>query len=268
MLQATFSAFKGLSPQSEITLWQRGIFSWKEFMASSQRIPLSQEKTKSIEKQIDEAQAALCADQFDWFINRLTAAHFPRIYPHCHNGIRYIDIETTGCSPASEITTIAVYDGVSLHLFTKGINLHCFPEVLSGAKILVTFNGARFDLPFLRRRFGLNLMLPHIDLLKVGRAYGYTGGLKACEKKMGIDRGELDGTDGKDAVELWRSYSEKGNKNGLKKLLAYNSMDVLSLETLLIRFYNESMYPWPLFKKHPHPKQPDPFKASQLFFDN
>lgn len=268
MLTATFSAFKGLSSQSEMALWQRGIFFWKEFQILKEKIPFSQKKTESVLKQIDEAEIALRAGLVDWFLNRLANADKPRVYPHCRNGIRYIDIETTGCSPDSEITSIAVYNGADFHIFVKDMNLHCFPEILVDAKIFVTFNGARFDLPILRKRFGLDLALPHIDLFGVTRAYGYSGGLKACEKKMGIDRGSLAGVDGQEAVQLWQRFSNHGDKDALGKLVAYNCMDVLSLETILIRLYNESMRSWPHFRKHPHPVQPNPWKNFQSLFDN
>lgn len=170
--------------------------------------------------------------------------------------------------PTSEITTIAAYNGSDLKLFIKGINLYRFPEILKNTKTLVTFNGARFDLPFLRKRFGLDLNNPHIDLLKVTRSYGYKGGLKACEKKMGIHRGAMSETGGKEATQLWQRYSMHGEKEALQKLLVYNSMDVLNLETIMIRMYNESMCTWPLFRKYPHTEQPDPYKVAKAFFDN
>jgi hypothetical protein len=268
MLTATFSAFKGLSSQSEMELWQRGISNWKEFQCLSERIPFSQKKIESVLKQIDEAEIALQAGLTDWFFNRLSSADKPRVYPHFRSNIRYLDIETTGCSRDSEITSIAVYDGEKLEVFVKDINIHHFPKSLVGANILVTFNGSRFDLPFLRKRFGLDLSYSHIDLLGVTRSYGYSGGLKACEKKMGIDRGILDGTDGWEAVRLWGRFSNFGDRNALRKLVAYNCMDVLTLETILIRLYNESMRSWPYFKKRTKPVQPDPWQCFQLLFDN
>jgi len=268
MLTATFSAFKGLSPRSEMTLWQRGIFSWKEFQILKEHVPFSRKKTESVLKQINEAEVALRAGLMDWFLNRLANGDKPRLYPHCRDAIRYMDIETTGCTPDSEITSIAVYNGADLHVFVKGTNLHRFPETLADARVLVTFNGGRFDLPILRKRFGLDLALPHIDLLGVTRAYGYSGGLKACEKKMGIDRGSLAGADGREAVRLWECFSKHGDKDALGKLLAYNCMDVLSLETILIRLYNESMRSWPHFRKHPQPVQPSPWENIQSLFDN
>jgi uncharacterized protein len=268
MLTATFSVFKGLSRRSEMMLWQKGICSWKAFQHIGERALFSPGKRESILIQIEEAQIALRAGLIDWFLNRLESGDKPRAYPHCRDNIRYLDIETTGCSPDSEITTIAVYDGEALHVFIKDMNLHRFPEVLMDAEMLVTFNGIRFDLPFLRKRFGLDLAIPHIDLLAVTKAYGYSGGLKACEKKMGIDRGTLSDADGKEAVRLWQRFSNRRDKDALGKLITYNCMDVLSLEAILIRLYNESMCSWPHFRKYPQPAQPSPKTGFQSLFDN
>jgi hypothetical protein len=203
----------------------------------------------------------------DWFLNRLENEDKPRVYPHCKDAIRYIDIETTGLAKTSQITTIAVYDGTHLHAYVKDINLQRFPESLADTKLMVTYNGGRFDLPFLRKRFGLDLAFAHIDLIRIAKAYGYSGGLKACEKKMGIQRGAFNDIDGHNAISLWQRFKEYGEKNVLKKLVVYNFLDVLSLETILIRLYNQSMCRWPHFKKHPLPVQPDPLETFQLLFD-
>ena len=40
---------------------------------------------------------------------------------------------------------------------------------------------------------------------------GYRGGLKGCEKCLGLDRAELDGVDGYFAVLLWNEYRKSGN---------------------------------------------------------
>ena len=268
MLTASFSLFKGLSPSSETALWQRGVFTWKDFRVLADRSPLSPTKRESVLRQIEEAETVLSAGLFDWFLNRLQNADKPRIYPHCRTGIRYIDIETTGYAKSDQITTIAVYDGNTPSAYVKGFNLRHFPEALSGATILVTFNGARFDLPMLRKRFGLDLNLPHIDLLPVTRAYGYTGGLKAIEKKMGIGRGRAKDTDGREAIRLWQRFSDHGDRKALEKLLEYNTLDAVNLEAILVRLYNESMRPWPQHRNLRFPDPPAIPHRLQSLFEN
>jgi len=188
MLTATFSCFHGLSESAELRLWQRGVLSWKQF-EDSRKDCFSVRKTAGVKQQIREARAALDAGLADWFLNRLKPGFRTRVYPHFIEGVRFLDIETTGLGINAEITTVAVYDGRRLSVFVEGINLHEFPGVLKGAGLLVTFNGQRFDLPMLRKRFKIDLAIPHIDLMPVVKAHGYHGGLKACERKMGLKRG-------------------------------------------------------------------------------
>jgi uncharacterized protein len=73
------------------------------------------------------------------------------------------------------------------------------------------------------------------------RRLGYRGGLKGCEKQLGIDRNELDGVDGFMAVRLWWQYRDQHDQRALETLLSYNIQDVLNLETLLVMAYNQEL---------------------------
>jgi hypothetical protein len=70
---------------------------------------------------------------------------------------------------------------------------------------------------------------------------GYTGGLKACERRLGIDRGGLEDVDGYFAVLLWQDFKKNKNAKSLETLLAYNTEDVLNLETLIVKAYNMNL---------------------------
>jgi uncharacterized protein YprB with RNaseH-like and TPR domain len=105
----------------------------------------------------------------------------------------------------------------------------------------VTYNGKCFDLPFLRSSFGIPLEQVHIDLRYVLAGLGYKGGLKACERSLGLDRGDLAEVDGYFAVLLWNEYKRRQNAQALETLLAYNIRDVVNLEALLIEAYNRKV---------------------------
>jgi uncharacterized protein YprB with RNaseH-like and TPR domain len=90
----------------------------------------------------------------------------------------------------------------------------------------------------LRASFGLALDQAHIDLRYVLASLGYKGGLKGCERRLGLDRGDLANVDGYFAVLLWREYRVHGNAEALETLLAYNIRDVVNLEALLVKAYN------------------------------
>ncbi len=92
--------------------------------------------------------------------------------------------------------------------------------------------------------------MAHIDLRYVLSNLGYKGGLKKCEKRLGIDRGELDGIDGFFGVKLWFDYLENKNYNALETLLAYNIEDVVNLELILILAYNFNLRNTPFQYTH------------------
>jgi hypothetical protein len=133
-------------------------------------------------------------------------------------------------------------------------------------KVLVTFNGKCFDAPIIERVLKVPCPRAHVDLRFVLKAVGASGGLKACEKRYGLSRRELDGVDGWGAVLLWRQWERTGDERVLETLLAYNAADVLSLEVLLAHALAELLLATPfaadLTQPIPHmaenPFRPDP----------
>ncbi len=93
-------------------------------------------------------------------------------------------------------------------------------------------------MPIIERHFRTALPHAQIDLRYVLASLGYKGGLKACEKQLNIYRGELDGVDGYFAVLLWHEYVNNHNEKALETLLAYNVLDTVNLEALMIEAYN------------------------------
>jgi hypothetical protein len=93
---------------------------------------------------------------------------------------------------------------------------------------------------------------------------GYSGGLKGCERQLGLHRGELDGVDGYFAVLLWDEFKKTNSRNALETLLAYNIMDTVNLESLMVIAYNLNLQKTPFSQSHclPVPGTPDiPFRA-------
>ena len=103
-------------------------------------------------------------------------------------------------------------------------------EQFAEASLLATFNGARFDVPFLEASFGLDVDTPHLDLMYPAKRIGLSGGLKPIETELGIDRDRPD-LSGRDAVRLWREH-ERGDEAALETLVSYNREDTENLRTL------------------------------------
>jgi hypothetical protein len=74
------------------------------------------------------------------------------------------------------------------------------------SKVIVTYNGKSFDIPFVESFFNIRLNHAQIDLRYVPYSLGFRGGLKGCEKQLGMDRGDLSDIDGFFAVLLWQEY--------------------------------------------------------------
>ena len=90
------------------------------------------------------------------------------------------------------------------------------------------------------------------------------GGLKECERRLGIDRGDLIDVDGFFAVLLWGDFKRNKNQKALETLLAYNIQDVVNLETLMTIAFNKKLKDTPFEKARrlSLPSSPSiPFKA-------
>ncbi|MCX8126031.1 MAG: ribonuclease H-like domain-containing protein [Dehalococcoidia bacterium] len=148
----------------------------------------------------------------------------------------YLDIETTGLSPRDcRITVIGIYrwwgkGGEFVQLYDERLTARDLLAALEGVTCLHTYNGQRFDLPFIKAQLGVDLeaMYPHRDLMLDCWRLGLNGGLKAVESRIGIQR-ELKGINGLDAVILWMRYERKGDLKALETLLKYNKEDVMNL---------------------------------------
>jgi len=98
------------------------------------------------------------------------------------------------------------------------------------AGLLVSFNGKRFDVPFLETCYDVDLDIPHLDLMYTCKQIGLSGGLKPIEQAIGVERDRPD-ISGEDAVRLWREH-ERGQDGSLETLISYNREDTKNLETL------------------------------------
>ena len=151
----------------------------------------------------------------------------------------YLDIETTGLSPwYSEITVVGIHlcdgdDTTFIQLVGKDISAQSILEALSGVEVLYTYNGSRFDLPFIHSRLGINLAetFIHHDLMYDCWRCNLYGGFKAVERQLGIYR-ELSEVNGYEAVKLWWRYVNDYDQDALNLLLEYNKEDVLNLKVL------------------------------------
>lgn len=233
MLRQTFLHVPGVGYRTEERLWRSGIASWDD-VGTERMARISTHLRGNLIEEIARSEAALRAGRYRYFALRLPLREHWRAWPEFRDAVAFLDIETTGLDIGRDaLTVVGVYDGRRRRSFVRGTNLEDLPAALERARLLVTFNGARFDVPFLRRAFPrMRLDQLHLDLVNPMHRLGYWGGLKRIERRLGIERSdETAGMSGFDAVRLWAEY-EAGDDDALDRLIAYNLEDVVNLEPL------------------------------------
>lgn len=151
----------------------------------------------------------------------------------------YLDIETTGLSRRrADLTVVGVatFKGAARRvrqLVGERISVEAVLDCLRGSDEVYTYNGSRFDLPFIRQKLSLDVRahFRHTDLMYDCWRRGLKGGLKVVETRLGIHR-RLAGIDGFMAVRLWWEYVNENDARALRTLLEYNREDVTNLHML------------------------------------
>ena len=104
---------------------------------------------------------------------------------------------------------------------------------LPQAERIYTYNGNAFDLKLIQRHLGIDLLRRYKsrDLMYDCRSSGLTGGLKAVERQLGIERAQppLSNTE---IQQCWTRWKHKQDGAALKRLLKYNEEDVMNLVRL------------------------------------
>ena len=227
-LENTYIGVDGVGETTERRLWKRGARTWDEFDPSL----CGPTTADRIESFIETARPRLEGDDSEFFDRRLPSGERWRLYENFREEACFFDIETTGLDQRrNRVTCVSFHRGGDTETLVRGDDLTRgnLRERLE-APLLVTFNGARFDVPFLEKSFDLSLDRPHLDLMYPCRRVGLTGGLKAIEPEVGVERDRPD-VSGRDAIRLWREH-ERGVDGSLETLVSYNREDAVNLRTV------------------------------------
>jgi hypothetical protein len=247
MLTSTFQHIPGVGEKKERYLWGKGCLTWDDLISSD--YGLTERKHAKIRDNLQESKERLTALDHCFFRSCLGGKLAWRAYNTFRDHACFLDIETTGLSAhSSEVTTVCLHGKKGTKSYISGDNMDELSGDLAGYKYIVTFNGARFDLPFLAQNLGIEFTHMHLDLMYPLKSLGYSGGLKNIEKNLGMSR-ETDGVTGYDAVRLWHAYKNertvevagrrvKGT-DALDLLVEYNREDTVNLEELAEYTVNE-----------------------------
>ncbi|MFB6165234.1 MAG: ribonuclease H-like domain-containing protein [Haloarculaceae archaeon] len=228
-IENSFIPVRGVGEKTERKLWEAGVTHWDEFDPEAVG-PTTAERIQSF---IDTARDRLAAGDAAFFDQQFPSSERWRLYENFRERTCFFDIETTGLDASyADVTTVSAHRAGETTTLVKGRDLtaEAVADLFADADLLVTFNGARFDVPFLEESFDLALDHPHLDLMYPCRQLGLSGGLKAIEREIGVDRDRPD-ISGEDAVRLWYEY-ERGDESALETLVSYNREDAVNLRTL------------------------------------
>ncbi len=180
------------------------------------------------------------------------------IFDACFSNTRigFFDIETTGLSPDRcklILAGLAYYEGDNLiakQIFADDPSEE--PEVITAVlnelkdfDMIVTYNGKRFDIPFLlkraqKNRIHLNEALPYnLDLYPAVRSFSPLKAMlpdlkqKTVESFAGLAQTRTDEISGADSVELYYYYAGTKDKKIRDVILLHNRDDITQLSKLL-----------------------------------
>lgn len=228
MITSSFRHIGGLGPLRERQLWLSGVRSWDEVPDGE---VLSPRLDGKLREGVARSRERLAAGDLGYFGRALPQTEHWRLLPQVLDGAACLDIEAAG----ETITVIGVLDRDGL----VSMGPERFLQRARGWTALITFNGAAFDVPILRRVFpSWEPPAVHVDLKHVYQRLREKGGLKELEPRAGLFRPpHLATLSGADAVALWE-MKKRGDPSALRRLVEYNLYDVFHLKPLAELGYN------------------------------
>ncbi len=233
MITESFIFLPSIGRKMEQKLWAKGVSHWDDFLSKDNIAGIGAKRKAQLDNSLGLWRKQYEQKDPRWLACNLARREHFRLWNEFKDNVLYLDIETT--EYYGDITVVGLYDGEDCKSFVRGCNLDrdVLLEIFRQHKLLVTFNGASFDIPILERFLGEKILLPHIDLRQVCAKTGYAAPLKVVEEMLGIEREhETAGIRGDDAISLWYLWRNTGKQKYLEQLLAYNMADVVNLEPI------------------------------------
>ncbi|ABZ94740.1 Exonuclease [Leptospira biflexa serovar Patoc strain 'Patoc 1 (Ames)'] len=234
-LRQSLQLFPGIGDKKEKQLIAIGVYDWTSLLQYQKTkndphlpsLSILEERYEILEKEFQETN-------FSFFTDELPSLEYWRLWQHFPERFCFLDIETTGISESSVTTVVSLFQNESIRTFERGKDLEFLFDSIAPDDIIVTYNGRRFDIPFLEREFRYRVKNPQLDLMNLLHSIGIKGGLKKSEIQLGLIRPEeIAGMDGREAPLLWYEYQRTNNQDALKKLIAYNKEDTKNLKLVL-----------------------------------
>lgn len=271
LLFASLIQVSRITNKQELEYWSRGIFTLQDLADNTeeQLSLFSVSQTEEIKQLIDNADNCI-DDIVKRFDEKSGKKDFYRIAYSIPEKVMFLDIETTGLSSIYHYVTLVgwILDG-KYGCWVVGTDPTDFINALQDAKMLVTFNGTRFDCKFLGTVFPkLNVEeKPNLDLMHFCRRYGLKKGQKNIEQMLGFMRPDsVHDCDGKEAIALWYKFIF-GDDEALRSLIEYNFYDVSGMTFILDTVFYQRIYGKEFPKICRPEKFYDPGRKNRISYD-
>ncbi|GBF49716.1 exonuclease [Leptospira ryugenii] len=247
LLKTSFALFPGIGPELEKKIWEYGIADWDDFLHFTPNQDHAWWKwafpdLQEIKQAIPIWKKAYQKKDAQFFSQNLPYRDLWKVWEISPEKFCFLDIETTGIEFNSHVTVVSLYQAGEMKTYQRGKNLEYLLDGIQSDTILVSYNGKRFDVPFLEKEFHQKIPNVHLDLMNVLHDMGIKGGLKKSEEILGLVRAEeIAKIDGKVAPILWKDYQENDNLSSLQLLVAYNQEDTINLKYILEEVYRRKV---------------------------
>jgi len=232
-ITSTFIHLNKVGEKTENDLWEKNILSWTDYQDNIEKTNLFFDNKDS---RLNSSLNAYEKKDVNFFAERMKKGDYYRLAISFPKDVLFLDIETTGLSRYYDhITMIGWSINNQYGYYINGISdINTFVNVVKQSKVIVTFNGSIFDIPFIKQFFPqINFPHCHIDLRFFSKRFDLSGGQKKIEDQIKFKRPKsLKDTDGFTATVLWDEY-KWGKKSSLEKLIAYNFSDVEGMKAIL-----------------------------------
>ncbi|MEM4398144.1 MAG: ribonuclease H-like domain-containing protein [Candidatus Woesearchaeota archaeon] len=235
MIKKSFLFLPNISYKKELEI-KTQVKDWDNFLNTKKIKGISELNKKRYDKLIIEAKNALLNNDSSFFLGKLKHKDNWLLYDYFKDESIFLDIEVSKIN--GFLTLIGLFDGYETKIMIKEINfdINFLKNYLKNFKLIITFNGSVFDLPFLEKKYpGLLPKVPNIDVRHLCQKLNLKGSLKEVELKLGIKRQNpiVERLYSGDPYRLWKTFKATGNKYYLDLLIEYNEEDIINLKKIL-----------------------------------
>ncbi len=242
MLIKTFLHLAGFTKKREKELWDKGVRNWTLFNRLKERhihsLGFKPQIYNKYRDFIKKSQSNLRVKNHLFFSNFLPKEETWRLYPEFSKDTCFMNVLTSGrCASQHDIGMITVSSNKKVTNFVQGQNLdekHLKKE-LSKYKVVVTFDGSKFDMPFIQNKFP-KIKIDHIQL-ELRKLYSkiHKENIYQIKHQINSQLG-MEINDHK-AMQMVSKWKKNDDNILLNKLKNYSRINNLSMNYLLNNIY-------------------------------